>query len=107
MIDNLDRCRAAYVVELLEGIQTLLRQPHAHGDLPEVAFIVAAQRGWLCDSYISVYDDFESAVHEPGRPFGLTFVDKIFDFSVRASAGARRGGDRRRRSRGRGGERVG
>jgi KAP family P-loop domain len=29
LIDNLDRCRADYVVEMLEGIQTLLRNPRA------------------------------------------------------------------------------
>ena len=83
LIDNLDRCRSEYVVELLEGIQTLLRQPHARGDLPAVVFVVAAERAWLCDSYVNVYEDFEAAARQPGRPFGLAFLDKIFDLSVR------------------------
>jgi hypothetical protein len=82
-IDNLDRCRADYVVELLEGIQTLLREPHSSRDLPPVAFVVAADREWLCESYFKVYDDFQGTATQPGRPFGLGFLDKIFDVSVR------------------------
>jgi hypothetical protein len=92
LIDNLDRCHASYVVEMLEGIQTLLRNvPEARrlsGRRPAqrpplVAFVVAADRGWLCDSYLNVYQEFEACAHEPGRPFGLTFLDKIFEFVLR------------------------
>jgi hypothetical protein len=50
---------------------------------PFVAFVVAADRGWLCDSYLHVYKEFENCAHEPGRPFGLIFVDKIFDVGLR------------------------
>jgi KAP family P-loop domain len=92
LIDNLDRCHAGYVVEMLEGIQTLLRNlPEARRlsgrrqvrRPPLVAFVVAADRGWLCDSYLNVYQEFEACVHEPGRPFGLSFLDKIFEFILR------------------------
>jgi len=48
VIDNLDRCQGAYVVELLEGIQTLLRNPdEAIGSNRLVAVLVPAQQGWL------------------------------------------------------------
>ena len=93
LVDNLDRCHAEYVVEMLEGIQTLLRHPrtarrwtlrtHSKQPCPPVAFVVAAERDWLCDSYLQVYRDFEMAAQQPGRPFGLVFVDKIFDVSLR------------------------
>jgi hypothetical protein len=92
LIDNLDRCHASYVVEMLEGIQTLLRNLPEARRLPGrrqprrpplVAFIVAADRGWLCDSYLNVYQEFEASAHEPGRPFGLSFLDKIFEFVLR------------------------
>lgn len=91
LIDNLDRCHAEYIVEMLEGIQTLLRhRPHAGPrwrrtapDRPLVVFVVAADRGWLCDSYVRVYDEFASGAREPGRPFGLVFLDKIFEFMLR------------------------
>jgi hypothetical protein len=104
LIDNLDRCRADYVVEMLEGIQTLLRNPRATRRwslrrrpaterCPFIAFVVAGDRGWLCDSYRHVYTEFEATTREPGRPFGLVFLDKIFDVALRvptvpAAAGA-------------------
>jgi hypothetical protein len=92
LIDNLDRCRAEYVVEMLEGIQTLLRNPHSDGS-GFIAFVVAADREWLCESYRHVYEEFEATTREPGRPFGLVFLDKIFDVALRvptvtAAAGA-------------------
>jgi hypothetical protein len=94
LIDNLDRCHAEYVVEMLEGIQTLLRQPRAAvrwslrgpptpAPCPLIAFVVAADRRWLCDSYLHVYKEFAASVHEAGRPFGLVFVDKVFDVALR------------------------
>ena len=137
LIDNLDRCRADYVVEMLEGIQTLLRIPPAAREqartnarhhqravpwlgaraddvpevlqrtptvvktrsattekaptrggrsgaaLPLVAFVVAADTAWLCDSYLNVYGEFAKSGGQPGRPFGQSFLDKIFDVQLR------------------------
>jgi hypothetical protein len=83
LIDNLDRCRADYVVELLEGIQTLFKDEARDDALPMVLYVVAAARGWLCDSYLTVYDEFKDSVREPGRPFGQAFLDKVFNFSLR------------------------
>jgi hypothetical protein len=84
LIDNLDRCRADYVVEILEGMQTLLRvPPGGNRRTPLVAFVVAADEAWLCDSYLQVYDKFAASSREPGRPFGQGFLDKIFDVSLR------------------------
>lgn len=74
-IDDLDRCRPAYVVELLEGIQTLfLDEP--------VTYVVAADRTWLCESFASTYEDFKDAVGEPGRPLGYLFLEKTFQVSL-------------------------
>ena len=51
VIENLDRCRAEYVVELLEGIQTALKDPGAAmKPARPVAFLVPGSRQWLCDS---------------------------------------------------------
>ena len=84
VIDNLDRCRAEYVVELLEGIQTLLKNPEPGSDPARlVAVLVPAARGWLCESYLQVYQDFQEAMRQPGRPFGLAFVDRVFDLALR------------------------
>jgi hypothetical protein len=75
LIDDLDRCKGPYVVELLEGIQTLFR------DQP-VAYVVAADREWLSDAYQEEYRDFVSAADEPGRPLGYLFLEKTFQMSV-------------------------
>ncbi|TDD13888.1 hypothetical protein E1218_33855 [Kribbella turkmenica] len=75
MIDDLDRCKSPYVVELLEGIQTLFR------DIP-VTYVVAADRDWLADSYASEYANFVSVAGEPGRPVGYLFLEKTFQIST-------------------------
>jgi hypothetical protein len=78
-IDDLDRCQPEYVVELLEGIQTLF------GDQP-VTYVVAADRGWLCQSFARAYCDFEETAGEPGRPLGFFFLDKTFQVSLQVPA---------------------
>jgi len=75
MIDDLDRCKGPYVVELLEGIQTLFR------DIP-VTYVIAADRDWLADSYASEYAGFSSVAGEPGRPVGYLFLEKTFQIST-------------------------
>lgn len=75
MIDDLDRCKGPYVVELLEGIQTLFR------DLP-VTYVIAADRDWLADSYAAEYSGFDSVAGEPGRPVGYLFLEKTFQIST-------------------------
>lgn len=74
-IDDLDRCRGNYVVQLLEGIQTTLR------DEP-VTFVVAADRDWLADSFAAEYSTFTSTSAEPARPLGYLFLEKTFQLSV-------------------------
>jgi KAP family P-loop domain len=75
LIDDLDRCKAPFVVELLEGIQTLFR------DAP-ITYVVAADRDWLSDSYAAEYKRFVSAADEPGRPLGYLFLEKTFQIST-------------------------
>ena len=74
-IDDLDRCDSDYVVELLEGIQTLLR------DAP-VTYVIAADRKWICSSFEKKYGDFAGSIGEPGRPLGYLFLDKMFQISA-------------------------
>src|SRR5205823_6500814 len=64
-------------------IQTLFRNEVGDTTDPMVLYVVAADRGWLCDSYLTVYDEFKDSMQEPGRPFGQKFLDKVFDFSLR------------------------
>ncbi len=74
-IDDLDRCEAQFVVELLQTIQTLFRKA-------PVAYVVAADRNWVCASYEKTYSDFKNSIMEPGRPLGHLFLEKIFQLSI-------------------------
>jgi hypothetical protein len=74
-IDDLDRCRREYVVSLLEGIQTLFRNPR-------VVYVVAADRRWLHTCFEKTYTEFSGTVHEPGRALGSLFLEKAVQLSV-------------------------
>jgi hypothetical protein len=74
-IDDLDRCNAPFVVELLQTIQTLFR--HAR-----VLYVVAADRDWVCASYQQMYERFNEKIGEPGKSLGHLFVEKVFQLSV-------------------------
>ena len=74
-IDDLDRCQGDYVIELLEGMQTIFKEA-------PVIFVVAADRGWLNACYEQAYKDFQPIVHEPGKPLGTLFLEKAFQFST-------------------------
>jgi len=94
-IDDLDRCAPEFVVELLDGIQTLIRDtcqdPSARAkqsretqpsETPGPFFVVAADGGWIRTSYEQQHADLADAVSEPGRALGYLFLDKIFQMSV-------------------------
>jgi hypothetical protein len=73
-IDDLDRCEAEYVIELLRAVQTL------YGEAP-AAYVVAADRDWVRASYEKIYRDY-GQISEAGRPLGHLFLEKLFQFSV-------------------------
>jgi hypothetical protein len=75
LIDDLDRCRREYVVRLLEGIQTLFRNPR-------VIYVVAADRRWIQACFETTYHEFADTVHEPGRRLGSLFLEKAVQLSV-------------------------
>ncbi len=74
LVDDLDRCQSGYVVELLEGVQTIFSQA-------TVTYVIAADRHWLRASFEKVYDGY-TTVGEPGRPLGYLFLDKMFQLSA-------------------------
>jgi hypothetical protein len=74
-VDDLDRCQGKYVVELLEGIQTLF-------NTVPIAYVVAADRDWLCQSYVEEYPGFADKIGDPGRPMGYLFLEKTFQLSA-------------------------
>lgn len=74
-IDDLDRCRAEYVVDLLEGIQTSFRNKN-------VAYVIAADRNWIRASFELRYGSFSNAIGSAGQPLGYLFLEKIFQVST-------------------------
>lgn len=85
VVDDLDRCRATEVVELLEAVQTLLRDaPAARGSArpAPLAVLVAADAGWLRDAFAAAYGELGGAATAPGQSVGHLFCDKIFQLIV-------------------------
>ena len=74
-LDDLDRCQPKYVVELLEGVQTLFSDQR-------VVYVVAADRRWLNTCFETTYQAFADAVKEPGRRLGSLFLEKAFELSI-------------------------
>src|SRR6185295_3970692 len=74
-IDNLDRCNQAYGIQLLEGLQTIFRE------VP-VIYIVAADRKWIEKMYETQYSLFSEVIGRPAKPFGMIFLDKIFQLII-------------------------
>jgi KAP family P-loop domain len=89
LIDDLDRCPETFVVELLDSIQKLMRDPDPiHGAAVSdrravpLMVVVAADGRWLRSSYDNTYASLASAVKEPGATIGSLFLEKIFQLSV-------------------------
>ncbi len=86
MIDNLDRCPQPFVVELLDAIQTLVRNElQTNGKKAKPAklfFIVASDGRWLQRCYEIEHSELAVAIDEPGRSLGHLFLDKIFQLTV-------------------------
>ena len=91
LVDDLDRAPAEYVVELIETVQTLIRDaPHDH-DRPRSTrlgchFVIAADGAWIRQSFETRYEAFTTSIAEPGRPLGHLFLDKIFQLTVAVPA---------------------
>ena len=75
IVDDLDRCQPKFVVELLEGIQTL------YGEAP-VTYVVAADSRWIRDCFEEEYKTFLDMPSEAGRPLGYHFLEKTFQLSA-------------------------
>jgi len=86
-VDDLDRCANEYVVDLLDSVQTLIRDAPGRIDDERRGeracyVVVAADGRWIRTSYEHAHAEFANAVEEPGRPLGYLFLDKIFQLTV-------------------------
>lgn len=89
LIDDLDRCDAEYIIEFLEVMQTLVREPPAQlrkgkpAQRPAGPYaFIAADGQWIRSSYESHFTTVR-LTEVPGRPLGYLFLEKIFQLQVR------------------------
>ncbi|GAB3692659.1 KAP family P-loop NTPase fold protein [Saccharopolyspora tripterygii] len=80
-LDDLDRCSDRHVVDLLDSVQTLVRDSPNHGG-KAAYFVVAAHGNWLRRAYETAHGSFKGAVDEPGRGLGHLFINKLFQLTV-------------------------
>jgi KAP family P-loop domain len=93
LVDELDRCGSEQVVDLLDSIQTLVRDAPRKRDERRSArtpgvhtapyFVIAADGAWIRRSYELAHERMTEAVAEPGRPLGHLFLAKIFQLTVK------------------------
>ncbi|MFI7120230.1 P-loop NTPase fold protein [Amycolatopsis sp. NPDC049868] len=83
-IDDLDRCPGSYVVDLLDAVQTLIRDTPTPTTTEHSAayFVVAADGAWLRKSYEDAFPTFLGSVSTPGYSLGYLFMDKLFQLTV-------------------------
>ncbi len=74
-VDDIDRCNKDFIVNLLEGIQTLFKEKR-------VLYIIAGDKNWITKSFGKTYVDF--ALEEVSdKQLGDLFLEKVFQLSLR------------------------
>jgi KAP family P-loop domain len=88
IVEDLDRCPEAFVVDLLDSVQKLLRDRSVHnvGDhdsdtQTSIVILVAADGRWISGSYDNTYQSLAHTVAEPGASVGTLFLEKLFQLS--------------------------
>lgn len=74
VVDDLDRCRPDFVVDLVRGIQTLLRSPR-------VVFVILGDREWIERAFESHHAAMREVDVGPEQSFGARFVEKAIQLS--------------------------
>jgi len=74
IVDDLDRCRPDFVVDLVRGIQTLLRSPR-------VVFVILGDRDWIERAFESHHETMSEVNVGTEQSFGARFVEKAIQMS--------------------------
>jgi KAP-like P-loop domain-containing protein len=91
LIDDLDRCEPKYVIQFLEVVHTLVRDPQPwqspaeqtkKKDVKGPYAVIAADGRWLRLCYQQHYSDL-MLDDSPAMPLGYAFLDKIFQLHIR------------------------
>lgn len=75
VIDDLDRCNAAYIVELIRGMQTVLLSRR-------VVFVLLGDRDWIEQAFAIHYKDMQGIDVGKEHEFGAKFVEKAIQLSM-------------------------
>jgi KAP family P-loop domain len=77
LVDDMDRCDAAAVVRVLEGIHTVF------GTL-QIVFVIAGDGRWIARAFEKTYADNSPNIGKTtfARPLGALFLEKIFQLSA-------------------------
>ena len=75
IVDDLDRCDPAFVVELVRGMQTILTSPR-------VVYLLLGDRDWIEQSFTEVHKAMKGIEVGPEHRFGGRFVEKAIQFSM-------------------------
>ena len=74
IVDDLDRCRPDFVVDLVRGIQTLLKSPR-------VVFVILGDRDWIERAFEAHHAAMSKVNVGPEQDFGARFVEKAIQMS--------------------------
>ncbi|MGO7452016.1 P-loop NTPase fold protein [Rhizobium ruizarguesonis] len=74
VIDDLDRCKPSFVVDLVRGLQTLLRSPR-------VVFLILGDRDWIERAFESQHADMGQVRADAEQTLGARFVEKAIQMS--------------------------
>ena len=74
VIDDLDRCQPAFVVDLVRGIQTILKSSR-------VTFVILGDRDWIEHAFETHHKEMTGVDVGPEQSFGARFVEKAIQMS--------------------------
>lgn len=75
VVDDIDRCRPEVVVELVRGMQTVLRSPR-------VVFLVLGDLDWISKAFETQHEMMKEIEVGEEHTFGGRFVEKAFQMSL-------------------------
>ena len=75
VIDDLDRCQADYIAELLRGLQTIFRSP-------QVTFLLLGDVRWIRRAFEVAHKEMVVDMDGGGQSMGMRFVEKTVQMSV-------------------------
>ncbi|MGB3182048.1 MAG: P-loop NTPase fold protein [Cyclobacteriaceae bacterium] len=74
-IDDIDRCKPEFVVQFMEGLQTLFKDE-------KVLYIIAGDHDWIRLSFEQCYSDLQGVSKLPGQSLGAFFSEKLIQQTV-------------------------